>query len=254
MVNTLLAVENVTVSFSGFKALDNLNFNVVAGGVKVIIGPNGAGKSTLLDTVIGKVRPTSGRVIYKGTDITGMSEHKIAQMGIRRKFQAPGILPGLSVNDNVAVAVQKSKGLLSNLGSGLRPRERERVDSVLQVTGLTGKRNMLAAHLAHGEKQWLEIGMVVASEPELVMLDEPTAGMTDAETFQTAQLIRQLSEALTVLVIDHDMTFVEQLGGAISVLHMGKLLKEGNIQEIRNDPDVISVYLGRSQSQSHAFA
>ena len=250
----LIALDSVTVSFDGFKALNNLTFSVMPGGVKVIIGPNGSGKSTLLDTIIGKVRPASGKVLYNGQDITGKAEHRIAQMGIRRKFQAPGVLGNLSVYDNLAVAVRKSKSLWGNLRLGLTKAEKARVLEVLQIIGLKEKQQMAAANLSHGEKQWLEIGIVVGSEPELLLLDEPTAGMTAQETRLTAELIKRLAEKHTVLVIDHDMAFVEQLNALISVLHMGRLLREGDMKQIREDPEVISVYLGRPKLKSHAAA
>ncbi len=254
MVVTLLSLEEVTVSFDGFRALDNLTLHVPKGSVRVLIGPNGAGKSTLLDTIIGKVRPSHGRVVYAGRDITQLPEHRIAQLGIRRKFQTPGVLESLSVYDNLAVAVRRAKGLMANLRSGLSADERARVQEMLRLVGLEEKGQMLASQLAHGEKQWLEIGMVVASGPELLLLDEPTAGMTQHETAQTADLIRRLGEQHTVLVIDHDMAFVEQLGAPISVLHMGRLLKEGTMQALRDDPDVIAIYLGRAREGAHARA
>lgn len=247
----LLVLDRVTVDFDGFKALKDLTFSVMPQTVKVLIGPNGAGKSTLLDTVIGKVRPASGSVKYRGGEITHLPEHKIAQLGIRRKFQAPGILESLTLYDNLAIAARRSKGRWANLRSSLLREEQERVEEVLSLVGLAAKRGMPAAQLAHGEKQWLEIGMVVASEPELLLLDEPTAGMTHDETALTAELILRLSRDHTILVIEHDMSFVEQLAAPISVLHMGRLLKEGDIQTIRQDPQVIEVYLGRGKEKAH---
>jgi urea transport system ATP-binding protein len=250
----LLALERVTVSFNGFRALNELTYHLMPGGLKVLIGPNGSGKSTLLDAVIGRVRPESGRVLYKGVDITAMAEHRIAQMGIRRKFQAPGVLGGLSVEENVAVAVRRAKGLWANLRPGLSAQEKTSMEEVLVMVGLADKRRLPASQLSHGEKQWLEMGMVVGCEPELLLLDEPTSGMTSVETTLTAGLVRRLAERHTVLVIDHDMSFVEQLEAPVSVLHQGKLLREGDMQSIRNDPEVVSVYLGRAVTKSNAHA
>ena len=260
MAPPLLELDRVTVSFDGFKALNELSFTLPAGGVKVLIGPNGSGKSTVLDTIIGKVQPVSGKVVFRGKEITNVPEHRIAQMGIRRKFQAPGVLGNLTVQDNLAVAVRKTKGLLGNLRIGLTASEKDRVEEVLEIVGLEEKRSMLASQLSHGEKQWLEIGMVVGSEPELLLLDEPTAGMTTQESAQTATLIKRLADRHTVLVIDHDMAFVEQLDAMISVLYAGRLLTQGDMRQIRNDPEVVSVYLGRPQierrvaMESHATA
>jgi urea transport system ATP-binding protein len=250
MEEPLLRLDDIVVDFDGFKAIDHLTFAVMPRTVKVLIGPNGAGKSTLLDTVIGKVNPTAGRVIYRGEDITRIPEHKIAQLGIRRKFQAPGVLEGLTVLDNLAVAARRNRNLWGNLWSGLGAEETERVDEVLDLIGLQSQRAAMASALAHGEKQWLEIGMVVVADPELLLLDEPTAGMTEDETAQTAELILRLSRDHTILVIEHDMAFVEQLAAPVSVLHMGRLLKEGSMNQIREDPEVIEVYLGRSKDRA----
>lgn len=254
MSEPLLRLEDLTVSFDGFKAIDGLSFQVERGAIRMLIGPNGAGKSTLCDTVIGKVRPAQGRVLYKGQDITRASEHHIVRMGICRKFQTPGVLENLSVADNLAVAVREHKGWWSNLRAGLGRAEAARVEEILGLVGLAHKRQMPAAQLAHGEKQWLEIGMVVAADPELLLLDEPTAGMTAQETARTAELILRLAGRHTVLVIDHDMDFVELLGAPVSVLHMGRLFKEGTLQELRDDPAVVEIYLGRAKEDGHARA
>ena len=241
----LLEVQDVTVSFDGFKALTDLNFSVARGSIRMLIGPNGAGKSTLLDTIIGKVRPAKGQVRYGGRVISGLPEHEIVRLGVCRKFQAPGVLDALSVRDNLRVAVRRDKGWLANFRSRLGEAEEARVDEVLGLTGLKARADVPALQLAHGEKQWLEIGMVVGSDPQLLLLDEPTAGMTAQETAQTAALIRELAGRHTILVIDHDMTFVELLGAPVSVLHQGRLFREGRLDEIRSDPDVMEIYLGR---------
>jgi urea transport system ATP-binding protein len=254
MTERLLSLEAVTVSFDGFVALDNLTMHIPRGGVRVLIGPNGAGKSTLLDAIIGRVRPASGRIVYNGHDITSRPEHWIAQRGIRRKFQTPGVLESLTVYDNLAVAARRAKGWQASLRDTLSADERRPVEQTLCLIGLEEKAWMPAGQLAHGEKQWLEIGMVVVSDPELLLLDEPTAGMTHDETAQTAELIYGLGERHTVLVIDHDMAFVEQLAAPISVLHMGRLLKDGTIQTLRDDPEMIAIYLGRAKEDAHARA
>jgi urea transport system ATP-binding protein len=243
----LLRLENIIVSFDGFKALNDLSFSVARGEVRVVIGPNGAGKSTMCDAIIGKVRPVSGRVWFDGREINRHSEHAIARSGICRKFQTPGVLDNLSVLDNLAVAVRRDKGWWGNLRPGLRAGEAERLMTLLELIGLGGKPMMLAGQLAHGEKQWLEIGMVVAADPQLLLLDEPTAGMTAQETAKTAQIIRQLAGKHTIIVIDHDMSFVEQVGASVSVLHQGRLFREGSVAEIRNDPGVVEIYLGRAK-------
>jgi urea transport system ATP-binding protein len=253
-METLLKVENVTVSFDGFKALDNVSLSAVPTSIQVVIGPNGAGKSTLMDTVIGRVRPVSGRVMFKGADMVRLPEYEIVRRGICRKFQTPGILPTLTVEENVAVAARRSRGWLGSFKRSLSVAERDHVGEVLEIIGLSGKRQMLAAHLAHGAKQWLEIGMVVSSNAELLLLDEPAAGMTQQERGKTAELIKSLARRHAFIVIDHDMDFVEQLKAPVSVLHMGRMLKQGSIDEVRNDAQVQSVYLGRVEEADLAQA
>ena len=242
----LLSVDGVTVDFDGFKALNGFSMTLDRGALRVLIGPNGAGKSTLCDTIIGRVRPTSGHVYFKGEDITYLPEYQIVQRGICRKFQTPGVLSSLTVQDNVLIAARSDRRWWRSL-TGAVPGDCARADEVLEKIGLTDRREMLAGELSHGEKQWLEIGMVVATDADLLLLDEPTAGMGPAETSRTAELIHSLLGRHAVLVIDHDMSFVEQLGGRITVLHQGQFLKEGTVAQIRQDPDVAAVYLGRSE-------
>jgi len=243
----LLAVDGVTVDFDGFKALNCFSLTLDRGTLRILIGPNGAGKSTLCDTIIGRVRPTSGRVVFKGEDITRLPEQEIVRRGVCRKFQTPGILPSLTVLDNLTIAAQRDRRWWRSFGTARKADEREAVDEVLETVGLADRRHVLAGALAHGEKQWLEIGMVVATDADLLLLDEPTAGMGPQETSRTAELILRLLGRHTVLVIDHDMSFVEQLDGRITVMHMGQFLKEGSVAEIRSDPVVAAVYLGRSE-------
>ncbi|HUY13448.1 MAG TPA: urea ABC transporter ATP-binding protein UrtD [Terriglobia bacterium] len=254
MNQPLLRVENLTVSFEGFKALDRMCLALMPRTVRVLIGPNGAGKSTLLDAITGRVRPTAGEVVFKGENITRLDEHKIARRGICRKFQAPGILDNLTVYENLALAACPRREWWFNLTSNVTPAVRTQVEKVLNLIGLEEKMDSLAKHLAHGQKQWLEIGMVVASDAELLLLDEPAAGMTHREAAQTADLIRSLSDRHSFLVIDHDMTFVDQLKAPVSVLHMGRLLKEGSLEEVRSDPQVAAVYLGRVEEVPSGYA
>jgi urea transport system ATP-binding protein len=249
MQNPLLSVENITVSFDGFNALDGISLQLMPTSIRVLIGPNGAGKSTLLDTIIGNVRPTKGRIVFQGEDITELNEYKIVRRGICRKFQAPGILENLSVFDNLSLAARPRRESWRSFGVGAAPQVRARVERVLERIGLAQKRNSLAAQLSHGQKQWLEIGMVVSSDADLLLLDEPAAGMSLDESAQTAELIRSLARDHSFLVIDHDMTFVEQLNAPVSVMHMGRMLKEGTLREIQCDPQVIAVYLGREKEE-----
>ena len=246
----LLDIKNLTVSFDGFKALNNVNFSVQPSSIRVLIGPNGAGKSTLCDCIIGKIRPSHGSITYLGKDISKLTEYKITQAGICRKFQAPGVLEYLSVYDNLAVASKQRKAWYQSLSLKSSAQETHRIQEILELINLTKRKDVLASTLAHGEKQWLEIGMVVAQNPALLLLDEPTAGMTAQETAKTAALIKKLAKRHTILVIDHDMTFVELLGAPVSVLHQGQMLKEGTLDEVRNDPEVIRVYLGRTHEEN----
>ncbi|MBD5633129.1 MAG: urea ABC transporter ATP-binding protein UrtD [Candidatus Eremiobacteraeota bacterium] len=249
----LLEVDHVTVSYDGFKALDDLCFSMEPGSVHVLIGPNGAGKSTLLDTIIGRVRPTQGRIVFKGEDISALPEFRIVERGICRKFQTPGVLDELTVEANILVAATRDRRSWRSFSTHRSPAERARVDEVLDIIGLSGKRALPAAQLAHGERQWLEIGMVVASDSALLLLDEPAAGMTHREAGLTAELIRSLAGRHAFIVIDHDMDFVEKIAAPVSVLHMGRMLAHGSVDEMRRDPSVAAVYLGRAAKGADAL-
>lgn len=251
-VKPLLEIKGVTVSFDGFVALSNVDFSVKPGEVRILMGPNGAGKSTLMDTVIGKVRADSGQIFFQGKDISRTPEYLINALGICRKFQTPGVLENLTVKENLELAARKNKGFWGSLKSKLVPEEQKRVEDILRKIRLQDRADMQARHLAHGEKQWLEIGMVLSANPPLIMLDEPTAGMTVQETALTAELIKELARDHTIIVIDHDMTFIELLKADVSVLHMGKMLCEGDLETIRNNAEVQSVYLGRHKEEAHA--
>ncbi len=250
MTAPLLEVRDLTVSFDGFKAIDGLSLSVLPRSVRVLIGPNGAGKSTLLDTIIGRVRPAQGHIGFQGRDITRLPEYEIVQLGICRKFQAPGILDTLTVFENLALAARHHRPWWSFFRFGREADLKDRVEEILDLIHLRDKRDSPARSLAHGQKQWLEIGMVVASDADLLLLDEPAAGMSHAEVEQTAALVRRLSARHSLIVIDHDMTFVAQLDAPVSVLHMGRLLKEGSLDEVRSDPQVASVYLGRVEEDA----
>jgi urea transport system ATP-binding protein len=243
----MLRLENVVVDFDGFKAINDLSLTIASGSMTVVIGPNGAGKSTMCDSIIGRVRATSGKVLFHGEEIQREAEHKIVAKGICRKFQTPGVLVGLSVIDNLTIAATTDRSWWKSFGKSGEAEALAKAEDVLDKVGLTERRHALAGNLSHGEKQWLEIGMVVATDAELLLLDEPTAGMGAAESTQTATLIRSLVGQHAVLVIDHDIDFVAQLNGHVVVLHQGKLLREGTLDEIRADEEVAAIYLGRQK-------
>lgn len=244
---TMLRLENVTVDFDGFKAINDLSLSIPSGSMTVVIGPNGAGKSTMCDTIIGRVRPTAGRVLFHGEEIQRELEHRIVGKGICRKFQTPGVLINLSVIDNLAIAAMADRRWWKSFGKAGEDEARAKAEDVLAKVGLTERRDALAGNLSHGEKQWLEIGMVVATDAELLLLDEPTAGMGAVESTQTADIIKTLVGKHAVLVIDHDIDFVSQLNGHVVVLHQGQLLREGTLDAIRADEEVAAIYLGRAK-------
>jgi urea transport system ATP-binding protein len=243
----MLQLQNIVVDFDGFKAINGLSLTIESGSMTVVIGPNGAGKSTMCDAIIGRVRPTSGKVLLRGREIQAESEHAIVGHGICRKFQTPGVLVALSVIDNLAIAATRDRRWWTSFSRKGEAEARARAEEILHMVGLGERRDALAGNLSHGEKQWLEIGMVVATDAELLLLDEPTAGMGAAESTQTAEIIRTLVGKHAVLVIDHDIDFVAQLGGHVVVLHQGQLLREGTLEAIRADAEVAAIYLGRAK-------
>jgi urea transport system ATP-binding protein len=245
--DSLLSLRNLTVDFDGFKALNSLDLDLQDASLTAVIGPNGAGKSTMCDAVIGRVRASSGQIIFRGEDISRLAEDKIVARGICRKFQTPGVLVGLSVMDNLLIAAGDRRWWRS-FGLGSDPSTRARAEETLSLVGLEARRGALAGELSHGEKQWLEIGMVVATGCELLLMDEPTAGMGAAESRRTAEIIRGLLGRHTVLVIDHDIDFVEQLDAHVVVLHQGALFTQGSLAAIRGDEAVASIYLGRPRA------
>ncbi len=250
MNQPILAIEDLTVSFDGFKALNNLNFSMDTGELRVIIGPNGAGKTTFLDVITGKVQPTRGRVLFKGQNLRRKSEHKIVQMGIGRKFQTPRVYLNLTVRENLDLVCNRHKNVFSTLFGRPAASEQRTVLGLLETIGLVPKADLPADLLSHGEKQRLEIGMLVAQSPDLLLVDEPVAGLTDEETENIADLLINLAESHSIIVIEHDMEFVRLIARKVTVLHEGSVLCEGSIDEVHNDPRVVEVYLGRESSIS----
>ena len=244
---TALYVNGLSVNFGGFAALTNLTLEVPYGQTRAIIGANGAGKTTLMDVITGKTRPTSGEVFLdKSVDLAGLDEAAIARLGIGRKFQKPSVFENLPVAKNVELAVRKGKGFVAMLMSRLTVAQSLRVEEVLVTIGLDAERGRLAGTLSHGQKQWLEIGMLLAAEPRVLLLDEPVAGMSDEETVRTVGLIKRLAAPeRAIVVVEHDMDFVSQVADLVTVLHEGQVLGEGTMDMVRQDPRVIQVYLGR---------
>lgn len=241
----ILQIEDVTVSFDGFKALNHLTFSMDPGELRVIIGPNGAGKTTFLDVITGKVKPTEGRVLFKGRNLRSIPEHRIARLGIGRKFQTPRVYLNLTPRENLELSCNRNKNVFATLLQKPPSAERRTVSGLLETIGLVPKADIKAGLLSHGEKQWLEIGMLVAQSPDLLLVDEPVAGLTDEETAQTGDLLMSLAESHSIIVIEHDMEFVRQIARKVTVLHEGTVLCEGTIDQVQQDPRVIEVYLGQ---------
>jgi urea transport system ATP-binding protein len=243
----LLEMTDVSVSFDGFYALTDLSIRLMPGELRSIIGPNGAGKTTFLDVITGKIRPTKGSVVFQGQNLKGLTEQKISRLGIGRKFQTPRVFDNLSVVHNLELAAAPLKNPLGLLNSKLPTSIKDEVHRLLSYVGLAPYARSQAGSLSHGQKQWLAIAMVVAQSPQLILLDEPVAGLTDEETSRTAELIKSLAGEHTVVVIEHDMEFIRDLNAPVTVLHQGTVLTEGLLETVKNDPKVIEVYLGQSQ-------
>ncbi|MBE9010952.1 urea ABC transporter ATP-binding protein UrtD [Pseudanabaenaceae cyanobacterium LEGE 13415] len=250
MSGKILQIENLTVSFDGFKAINHLNFDLNEGELRVVIGPNGAGKTTFLDTITGKTQPTIGSVHFKGRNTKGLKEHQIARLGVGRKFQTPRVYLNLTPRENLDLSCARHKNLWNAITNHRPIAEQRTVSGLLETIGLERKADIKAALLSHGEKQRLEIGMLVAQSPDLLLVDEPVAGLTDEETEKVGDLLLALAESHSIIVIEHDMEFVRQIARRVTVLHQGSVLCEGTMDEVQNDPRVIEVYLG--QQEDHA--
>ena len=246
MGDNVLYLDGVSVNFDGFKALNSLSFLIGANEMRAVIGPNGAGKTTMMDVITGRTRPDIGEVAFRGNiDLTKLDEAAIANLGIGRKFQKPTVFEGHTVFANLELAQKAPRGPIAALRAALNGKQIEQIEQTLELIALMDERWRLAGELSHGQKQWLEIGMLLMQEPELLLVDEPVAGMTDAETGRTADLLRDIARNHSVVVVEHDMEFVRSLGVPVTVLHEGSVLSEGSLQSVQNDERVIEVYLGR---------
>src|SRR5712672_4046799 len=242
----ILMLEGVNKTFDGFKAISQLNFYMDAGELRTIIGPNGAGKSTMLDLITGRTRPNKGKIEFgRNTDLTRLNEYQINRLGIGRKFQTPSVYIDHTVFENIWLSLEGSRTVWNALFSRITPARRDRIREVLETIGLASKSDLKAGALSHGQKQWLEIGMLLAQNPKLLLVDEPAAGMTDEETHKTGELLMSLAGKHSIIVIEHDMVFVRQIAKKVTVLHQGHVLCEGTVDEVQNNEKVIEVYLGK---------
>jgi len=243
---TMLYLDGVSVAFDGFKALNKLSIIVYPAEMLAIIGPNGAGKTTMMDIITGKTRPDDGEVFFDGrTDLTRLDEAAIANLGIGRKFQKPTVFESQTVWDNLEMALRKPRGIFQTLFYTASDADIARITEILDTVRLLGRKNHLAADLSHGQKQWLEIGMLLAQDPKLLLVDEPVAGMTDSETVETAKLLKEIAKTRSVVVVEHDMSFVRDLGSRVTCLAEGSVLAEGSLDQVSANPVVIERYLGR---------
>jgi urea transport system ATP-binding protein len=247
----ILTLEGVNKTFEGFKAINDLTFYLDEGELRTIIGPNGAGKSTMLDLITGRTRPDTGKIEFgRDTDLTRLNEYQINRLGVGRKFQTPSVYVEHTVFENILLSLPGTRSVWEALFSRTTPRQRERVDEVLEIVGLKDKSESLAGFLAHGQKQWLEIGMLLGQDPRLLLVDEPAAGMSDEETVKTGELLLSLAGKHSIVVIEHDMTFVRQIARKVTVLHQGTVLCEGTVDEVQNNEKVVEVYLGRKKARN----
>ncbi|WP_108263532.1 urea ABC transporter ATP-binding protein UrtD [Mangrovicoccus ximenensis] len=245
-MSTQLLLDGVNRSFDGFKAINDLSLTVEKGELRAIIGPNGAGKTTMMDIITGKTRPDTGRVLWnQSVDLTRTDEAGSARLGIGRKFQKPTVFETQTVEDNIALALKEDRSVWATLFYRRSAEDTKRIGELLELVKLSHVADWMAGDLSHGQKQWLEIGMLMAQDPELLLVDEPAAGMTDAETMRTAELLRQIAGKHTVIVVEHDMDFVRALGCRVTVLHQGHVLAEGSLDHVSSNEQVIEVYLGR---------
>jgi urea transport system ATP-binding protein len=250
----ILALEGVEKSFDGFKAIRDLSFYMDVGELRTVIGPNGAGKSTMLDLITGRTTPDKGSIRFDDqVDLTQRNEYEINRLGIGRKFQTPSVYRDHTVRENVWLSLRGPRGVWPTLFARLNSTESDRIDQILQEVGLKEKADVAAGILSHGQKQWLELGMLLAQDPKLLLIDEPAAGMTDEETARTGELLLSLAGRHSILVIEHDMVFVRQIARKVTVLHQGHVLCEGSVDEVQSDERVIQVYLGRKKREkAHA--
>ena len=246
VTQAMLYLDGLSVSFDGFKALNNLSIDLAPGELRAVIGPNGAGKSTMMDVITGKTRPDEGTALFLGRhDLTLLDEAQIANLGIGRKFQKPSVIETLTVEENLELALVGNRSPWQAIMQILRPQDRHSMSEVASRVGLTDALDQLGGALSHGQKQWLEIGMLLLQEPKVLLVDEPAAGMTDSETLKTAELLKSLAGEHTVMVVEHDMEFVEALGCKVTVLHEGHVLAEGSLSHVSSNDEVVDVYLGR---------
>ncbi len=247
----MLTVEDVSKTYDGFKAITDLTFYLFEGELRTVIGPNGAGKSTFFDLITGRAKPDKGKIEFGfDTDLTQLNEYEINRLGVGRKFQTPSVFTEHTVFNNIVLSLKGSRGVFASIFNRLSSPDRDRIDELLNALGLDGNRDWKAGQLAHGEKQWLEIGMLLAQDPKILLVDEPAAGMTDEETHRTGELLISLAGKHSIIVIEHDMTFVKQIArdGQVTVLHQGSVLCEGKFDAVQSNPKVREVYLGRGKA------
>ncbi|WP_231038000.1 urea ABC transporter ATP-binding protein UrtD [Pectinatus frisingensis] len=245
-MNTILEIKDLTVSFDGFRALNGVTTKIEKGEIRFFIGSNGAGKTTLLDAICGRIHPQQGTIVFNGDkNIMRYPEHKLVNIGIGRKFQVPSVFTSLSVHENMEVSAVKKRGICSSLLQKLTRQQEQKIDEILTLVDLKNYRNKMASELSHGQKQWLEIAMLLVQDLKLIMLDEPVAGMGRKETTKTGELLKKIAQHCTVIIVEHDMEFVREYATKVTVMHEGRILDEGSIDQIQNNPKVIDVYLGR---------
>lgn len=244
----ILKINNISVTFDRFQAIKNVSTEIIENEIRFFIGPNGAGKTTLLDVICGKVRPSGGNVLLNGTrwnELTGMKEHEIAELGVGRKFQTPSVFPGITIQENMELAAMNQHSLYSSLFTKIPKTKQDLISHTLEEIGLADYRHRFPGCLSHGQKQWLEIGMLLVSQPKILLLDEPVAGMGRRETEKTGELIQKIAKNCTVIIVEHDMEFVRACSTSVTVMHEGMLLDEGKMEDIQKNQKVIDVYLGR---------
>ncbi len=251
MKEFILAAEDVNKTFQGFKAISNLNFYMDKGELRTVIGPNGAGKTTFLDLITGRSKPDTGSIKFEEkTELTDLNEYQIYRLGVGRKFQTPTVYVDHTVFENLVLSLEGSRGVFNALFARVTPAQRDRIHEILKTINLANKADVKAGTLAHGQKQWLEIGMLLAQNAKLLLVDEPAAGMTDEETVRTGELLLSLAGKHSIIVIEHDMLFVRQIATKVTVLHQGAVLCEGTVDDVQNNEKVIEVYLGRSKARA----